>query len=81
VSGLEWLGHLAVFGVALTAIRNRVGWWRKTSYGDEGLLSIENAVKLEDSSYEGLRVKWSEIGWIGGGLPIYGLLWAWILLH
>ena len=30
---LEWLGHFVVFGIAVTAIRNRVGWWRKPTYG------------------------------------------------
>jgi hypothetical protein len=78
---LEWLGHFVVFGIAVTAIRNRVGWWRKPTYGDEGLLSIENAAKLEGSSYEVLPTRWNDIGWIVGGVLIYALLWAWILLH
>jgi hypothetical protein len=78
---LEWIGHFAVLGVAVTAIRNRVGWWRRPTYGDEGLLSIENSAKLEGSSYEVLPVQWNEIGWIIAGLLTYALLWALILRH
>ena len=78
---LEWLGHLVVLGLAVTTIRNRVGWWRKPTYGDEGLLSIDNAAKLEGGSYDVLPVRWKEIGWIVSGLLIYALLWAWILLR
>jgi hypothetical protein len=78
---LEWLGHLVVLGLAVTAIRNRVGWWRKPTYGDEGLLSIDNAAKLAGSSYEVSLVRWKEIGWIAGGLLIYAVLWALILRH
>lgn len=65
---LEWPATLWFFGLAVTAIRNRVGWWRKSTYGDEGLISIENAATLRGSSYEVVPVEWKEIGWIVLGL-------------
>lgn len=76
---LEWIGHLVVLGVALKAIVNRIPWLRKPTYGDEGLLSIENAAKLKGSNYKVLPVRWDEMGWIVGGLLNYALTWAWIL--
>lgn len=76
---LEGVGHLAISGVAITAIRNRVGWWKKPTYGDDGLLSIDNSSALEGSSYEVQPVRWGEIGWIAGELTVYIVVWAWIL--
>lgn len=78
---LEWIGHIVVFGIAVKAIENRIPSLRKPGYGDEGLLSIDNAAKLKGSSYEVLPAQWKEIGWIISGLLIYVLVWAWILFH
>jgi hypothetical protein len=60
----EVIAHIAVLGIAITAVRNRVGWWKKPTYGDDGLLSIENTAKLAGTSYEELPTRWNEIGYI-----------------
>jgi hypothetical protein len=76
---IELVAHVVVLGIAITAIRNRIPWWRKPTYGDDGLLSLENASKLEGTSYEVLPIQWAQLWCISGELILYALLWAWIL--
>jgi hypothetical protein len=76
---LEWLGHLVVLGMVITAIRNRIGWWKTPTYGDDGLLSIESAPKLHGTPYEELPNHWGEIACIVGEFLLYCMLWTWIL--
>jgi len=79
ISRSEVIAHIAVLGIAVTAIRNRIGWWKKPTYGDDGLLSLENAGKITGTSYEVLPNQWDEIGYIVAEFILYVALWSWIL--
>lgn len=74
----EVMAHIVVLGIAITAIRNRIGWWKKPTYGDDGLLSLENSAKIAGTSYEVLPTRWNEIGYIFAELILYIALWCWI---
>jgi len=76
---IEVIAHLAVLGIVITAIRNRIGWWNKPTYGDDGLLSLENSSKLAGTSYEVVPTHWPEIGLISAEVVLYIAVWAWIL--
>jgi hypothetical protein len=76
---IELIAHIAVLGIVITAIRNRIGWWKKPTYGDDGLLSLQNTAKIAGTSYESLPTQWNEIGFIFAEFFIYIALWSMIL--
>lgn len=76
---LEAFGHMIVLGAVITAIRDFIPWWKNPTYGDDRLLSIDNASKIVGTPYEVLPIQWNGIAWITGEFILYLLLWALIL--
>ena len=78
VSRLEFLGHSLVILIAVSAALRCISWERKPTYGDDGLLSLENAEKLRGSAYEVTPTRWSDVAVIMGELCLYFVWWGWI---
>jgi len=65
----EFVIHIAMLGVVITAIRNRIPWLKQPSYSDDGTLTIEFAESLPQS-----ETQWAEISWIGLEFALYLLI-------
>jgi len=78
---LEALGQVIVLGVAVTAIRNRISWWKNPTYSDDGLLSIAAFEERREIRYEVTTSQRQEVFMIIGELCLYGVVWLVILTH
>jgi hypothetical protein len=67
----EFVIHIAMLGAVITAIRNRIPWWRQPADSDEGTLTIESAQALPQP-----ETQWAEISWIVLEFALYLRLWA-----
>jgi hypothetical protein len=63
--------HIAVLGAVITAIRNRIPWWKRPAYSDEGTLTIDSTEILPQP-----ETQWAEISWIALEFSIYLAIWA-----
>ena len=67
----EFAIHIAMLGAVITAIRNRIPWWKQPTYDDEGTLTIDSTEILPQP-----KTQWAETGWIVLEFLIYLAMWA-----